>query len=307
MKDIFALKLYTRVARLGSFSAAARECGLSQSQASRIIADLETDLAARLLSRTTRAVVPTETGTAFLARIEPILMALDEAEQSVREGGDLRGIVRMSMPTSFGIRTVIPRLATFAALHPSLHIQLLLEDKRRDLVRDAVDVAIRLGRMPDSAATAKLIATIPRVVVASPAYLARHGVPAEPGDLVRHRIAGGSATAVPTAWMFQRAGKELVIPLQPHFSTNENEGAIAAAVAGFGITSTSGWACGRELEEGLLVKLFQEWKMAGIPVYATFPMGAATRAAGRLAVDHLVAAFKREANEGAEPSAAGVI
>ena len=104
MKDIFALKLYTRVARLGSFSAAARECGLSQSQASRIIADLETDLGTRLLSRSTRAVVPTEAGAEFLARMEPILAALDEAEHSVREGGELRGLLRMSMPTSFGIR-----------------------------------------------------------------------------------------------------------------------------------------------------------------------------------------------------------
>src|SRR3954462_4029128 len=109
MKDIFALKLYTRVARLGSFSAAARECGLSQSQASRIIADLESDLGVRLLSRTTRAVVPTETGSEFLARMEPILVALDDAEHSVRDGGELRGLLRMSMPTSFGMREIIPR------------------------------------------------------------------------------------------------------------------------------------------------------------------------------------------------------
>ena len=153
MKDIFALRLYTRVARLGSFSAAARECGLSQSQASRIVADLEADLGTRLLSRSTRAVVPTEAGAEFLARIEPILGALDEAEHSVRGGGDLRGLLRISMPTSFGIHTVIPRLAAFTEKHPDLHIHLLLEDMRRDLIRDAVDVAIRLGRLVDSIAT----------------------------------------------------------------------------------------------------------------------------------------------------------
>jgi DNA-binding transcriptional LysR family regulator len=292
MKDIFALKLYTRVARLGSFSAAARECGLSQSQASRIIADLETGLGARLLSRTTRAVVLTEAGAEFLARMEPILAALDEAEQSVREGGELRGLLRMSMPTSFGIRDVIPRLAAFAALHPNLHIRLLLEDRRQDLVRDAVDVAIRLGRLVDSTATAKLIATIPRVVVASPEYLARHGVPAMPDALAQHRIVGGTAAAVPTAWRFERGGQESLIPLEPHFSTNENEGAIAAAVAGFGISSTSGWACRRELEDGSLVRLFREWNMVGIPVHAYFPMGPATRAAARAAVDHLIAELR---------------
>jgi DNA-binding transcriptional LysR family regulator len=295
MKDIFALQLYTRVARLGSFSAAARECGLSQSQASRIIADLETGLGARLLSRSTRAVVPTEAGAEFLARTEPILTALDEAEHSVREGGELRGLLRMSIPTSFGIRDAIPRLSAFAARHPNLHVQFLLEDRRQDLVRDAVDVAIRLGRLVDSTATAKLIATIPRVVVASPDYLARHGVPATPEDLVRHRIVGGTAAAVPTAWMFERNGKESVIGLDAYFSTNENEGAISAAAAGYGITSTSGWACRRELEDGSLVRLFEEWKMVGIPVHAYFPMGSATRTAGRAAVDHLVADFQKDA------------
>ena len=294
IKDNFTLRLYTRVARLGSFSGAARECGLSQSQASRIVANLEAELGVRLLSRTTRAVVPTEAGGEFLARIEPILAALDEAEHSVREGGELRGLLRMSMPTSFGIRDVIPRLASFAQRHPNLHIQLQLGDRRQDLIKDAVDAAIRLGRLPDSTATAKLIATIPRVVVASPDYLARSGTPGTPNDLVAHRIVGGTAAAVPTAWRFQRDGQESAIKLEPYFSTDENEGAIAAAVAGFGITSTSGWACRRELDNGSLVRLLPEWKLAGIPVHAYFPMGRATRAAARAAIDHLAAAFQRD-------------
>jgi DNA-binding transcriptional LysR family regulator len=294
IKDNFTLRLYTRIARLGSFSAAARECGLSQSQASRIVADLEAELGVRLLSRTTRAVVPTEAGGEFLARIEPILASLEEAEHSVREGGELRGLLRMSMPTSFGIRDVIPRLASFAQRHPGLHIQLQLGDRRQDLIKDAVDAAIRLGRLPDSTATAKLIATIPRVVVASPGYLDRCGTPATPDDLVRHRIVGGTAAAVPTAWRFERDGQESAIKLEPHFSTDENEGAIAAAAAGFGITSTSGWACRRELGNGSLVRLLPEWELAGIPVHAYFPMGRATRAAARAAIDHLAAAFQRD-------------
>ena len=294
MKDIFALKLYTRVARLGSFSAAARECGLSQSQASRIVADLEASLGTRLLSRTTRAVVMTETGAEFLARMEPILAALDEAEQSVREGSELRGTLRLSMPTSFGIRVAIPRLAAFAARHPNLHFQYLLEDRRQDLVRDAVDIAVRLGRLVDSTATAKLIATIPRVVVAAPSYLTSHGVPSTPEELPRHRIVGGTAASVPTAWRFSRDGKESLIQVEPCFSTNENEAAIAATVAAYGITSTSGWACRRELEDGSLVRLFAEWTLVGIPVHAYFPMGRGTRKAARAAVDHLVADLKKD-------------
>ena len=197
------------------------------------------------------------------------------------------------MPTSFGIRDVIPRLISFADRHPNLHIRLQLGDKPQDLVRDAVDVAIRLGRLPDSTATTKLIATIPRVVVASPDYLARNGAPETPDDLVRHRIVGGTAADVPTAWRFERDGQVSAIKLQPHFSTDENEGAIAAAAAGFGITSTSGWACRRELENGSLVRLLPDWKLAAIPVRAWFPMGRATRSTARAAIDHLVAEFER--------------
>lgn len=299
MKDILSLRLYTRVARLGSFSAAAREWGLSQSQVSRIIADLESDLGVRLLSRTTRAVVPTDAGASFLARLDPILAALDDAEHSVREGADLRGMLRMSMPASIAVREVIPRLAPFAAQHPELRIQMLVGDRPQDLVKEAVDVAIRLGRLVDSSATARLITHIPRVVIASPDYLGRHGTPATPDALSTHRIVGGPATDVPTAWRFRRGDEEITLDLEPHFWVNENEGAVAGATAGLGITSTSEWACRRELAAGALVRLFADWSLPGIPVHAWFPMGRATRAAGRAVVEHLVADFAREPRGGA--------
>jgi DNA-binding transcriptional LysR family regulator len=297
MKDIFALKLFTRVARLGSFSAAARECNLSQSQASRIVADLEESLGARLLSRTTRAVVPTEAGCEFLARMEPILDALDEAEQSVREGGELRGILRLGLPSSIALREVIPRLSPFTERYPKLHVQILLDDKRQDLVRDAVDVSIRVGRLSDSSATAKLLATLSRVIVASPAYLERAGTPASPGELVGHRIIGGPATLVPNAWVFERAGKLETVELLPDLSTNDNEATVAAATAGLGITSTTEWACSRELQDGALVRLLTDWKTRDIPVHAYFPAGRATRAAARTLIDFLAAEFRREAEE----------
>jgi DNA-binding transcriptional LysR family regulator len=159
-----------------------------------------------------------------------------------------------------------------------------------------VDVAIRLGRLVDSSATAKLIARIPRIIVAAPKYLERAGSPATPADFTKHRIIGGSAAAVPSAWAFERGSEQVTVDLQPHLSTNENEGAIAAAAAGLGITSTSEWACRRELEAGSLVRLFTDWKTADIPVHAYFPMGPATRAAARALVDHLVAQFQLDAN-----------
>ena len=294
MKDIFALRLYTRVARLGSFSAAARECNLSQSQASRIVAELEESLGARLLSRTTRAVVPTEAGAEFLARMEPILDALDEAEQSVREGGELRGTLRLGLPSSMAIREVIPRMTPFAARHPKLNIQILLDDKRQDLVREAVDVAIRIGRLTDSRATARLIAKVTRVVIASPSYLREAGTPTSPAELSQHRIIGGPATLVPNAWVFERDGKTETLELSPHVSTNDNEATVAAAVAGLGITSTQQWACRRELRDGSLVRLLPKWKTRDIPVHAYFPAGRATRAAARALIDFLAAEFRSQ-------------
>ena len=289
MKDFFSYKLFTRVARLGSFSAAAREVGLSQSQVSRIVAELETDLGTLLLARSTRAVVPTEAGADFLSRMEPILAAVDDAEQSVRAGGELRGVVRISMPTSIGIREVIPLIAPFAALHPLLHIQVLLADHWQDMVRENIDVAIRLGRLSDSSATSRQILMISRFILASPSYLRTAGEPKTPEDLRSHRIIAGPASTVPSGWAFTRDGETRTIHLDAHFSTNENEGAVAAAVAGLGITSTTAWACRRELENGELVKLLTHWTTESVPVHAYFPHGPRTRTAGRDLVEHLVA------------------
>jgi DNA-binding transcriptional LysR family regulator len=224
VKDILSLKLYTRVARLGSFSAAAREFGLSQSQVSRIIADLESDLGARLLTRTTRAVVLTDAGAEFLSRLDPILTALEDAGQSVREGSELRGMLRMSMPSSVAIREVIPRVAPFLARHPELRLQMLLGDRPQDLVRDAVDVAIRLGNLVDSSATARLMTHIQRVIIAAPEYIERHGAPATPDELKQHRIVGGPASVVPAGWKFSRGDEDVTVELEAHFFNQRERG-----------------------------------------------------------------------------------
>lgn len=293
MKDLLGLRLYTRVARLGSISAAARDCGLSQSQASRIIVELEADLGARLLSRTTRAVVPTEAGSEFLIRIEAILDALEDAQNSVREGGELKGIVRISMPGTMGYLEVIPRLPTFAARHPALRLQVLLDDQRQDLVRDAVDVSIRLGKLSDASATAQLLTSIPRVIIAAKSYVDEFGMPESPEDLIHHRIIGGPAGAA--SWAFEREGIAAVVDLTPYISFNDNEGAVTAANAGLGIYSTPMRSYRKELADGTLVELLKDWKRPSVEVHAYFPMGRATRVAARSLVDFLRAEFNRDA------------
>ncbi|MFM0441654.1 LysR family transcriptional regulator [Paraburkholderia strydomiana] len=294
LKDVLTFRLYTRVARLGSFSAAARECGLAQSQVSRMIAELEASLGARLLTRTTRAVVPTEAGLEFLGRMEPILAAIDDAENSVRETGELRGVLRLAMPSTMAMRVVMPRLSVFTGHHPLLRLEIILDDRWQDMIREAVDVGIRVGSLPDSAGTARLIGRMHRVVVASPAYLARHGMPAIPEDIATHRVVGGPAGAQPSSWQFERNGETTSVDVQPHVSTNDTSGALSAAVAGLGIVSTTSWACRSEVDQGTLVHLLPEWKMAELPVHAYFPMGRTTRMAGRAFVDFIAAELRKE-------------
>ena len=284
--DIAQLKIFSRVARLKSFSGAARELSVSQSQASRAVSDLEQELGVALLARTTRAVIPTEEGTEYLARIEPVLDQLDEAEQSVRRG-ELRGILRIGMPTSAGTREIIPLIPPFAEKHPRLSLQIVLGDQRQDLVRDAVDVALRMGTLPDSNATARLLTTYPRLIVASPGYLEQFGKPQTPSELQTHRIVHGPAGSVATAWTFSRDGTDESITVRPTISFNDNEGVVAATMAGMGIASIGLWACRREIEEGRLVRLLPEWNMAPTRVYAYFPLGKATRYSARAFIDYL--------------------
>jgi DNA-binding transcriptional LysR family regulator len=287
LKDILTLKLYTRVAHLGNFSAAARECGLAQSQVSRMVAELEAGLGVRLLSRTTRSVVPTEAGIEFLARIEPALAAIEDAENSVRETGELRGLVRVGMPATMGMRVIMPRLSAFTERHPLLRIELLLDDTWRDLAREAVDVGIRVGELPDASGTRRLIGTMRRVFVAAPVYVARHGMPERPADLGRHRLVSGPVAQNARSWRFERDGEIVAVEVRPHLAINDTAGALEAAMNGLGITPTTSWACQRELQSGHLVQILSDWRSGELPVHAYFPMGRTTRTAARAFIDFI--------------------
>src|SRR5882672_10524967 len=180
---LFALRLFVRVARTGNFSRAARELGLSQPSASRIVAALEKEVGALLFTRSTRALALTEAGAEYLARVEPAIAELEEADHAARGTGELRGMVRVAASSSFSVRELIPRLPGFLDKHPKLRVVLLMNDQRQALISEGVDVAFRLGSLSDSSATARRLGSIERVLVASPAYLRRAGRPKVPADL----------------------------------------------------------------------------------------------------------------------------
>jgi DNA-binding transcriptional LysR family regulator len=284
---LLALRTFVRTAHSGSFSRAGRELGLSQPSISRILAQLESEVGARLLVRTTRAVALTEAGADYLARIEPLLSALEEADHAARGTGELRGLLRIALSSSFGVREVIPRLPKFLERHPALRIDLSINDQRQDLVADGVDVALRLGVLSDSSAVARKIGEAPRVVVASPAYLQRRGRPRDPADLAAHVVIVGPGGTSLNAWTFLRDGRRLSVRVEGRLTTPANEGAVADAVAGLGVTLTSTWGCRAEIERGDLVPLLEDWEMDPVEAHALFPAGRAASPAARAFVDYL--------------------
>jgi len=288
-----ALRLFARVARLGSFSAAGRELGFPQSTVSRTIATLERKIGAQLLLRSTRAVTLTDSGTDFLARVESILDALDDAETAARGGGELRGVLRVAAGTSLGVREVVPRLPDFLRRHPNLRLDLVLEDRRQDLVAEGVDVALRFGALADSTATARLIRNWPRILAASPVYLTEAGWPAKPADLAGHAFILGPAGANPQL-TFRRNDAVQSVRIDGRLRVRASEGGVAAAVAGLGVIIASPAACRHELESGALVRILEGWDLGSVELNAVFPAGRATKRAAHVFVDAL-SGFLRQA------------
>jgi DNA-binding transcriptional LysR family regulator len=291
---LFALRLFTRVARRGSFSAAGREMSIPQSTASRTIAVLEREIGAALLVRTTRAVTLTEAGMNFLTRIEPVLAELDEAEHTVRGTGELRGILRIGLPTSLAVREVIPRLSAFMSRHPALSVDLMTVDQRQELVTEGVDVALRFGALSDSTATARRILAWPRVLAASRLYLDRAGIPSTPADLAQHAIILGPGS-IGGHWSFRKDdGTATSLQVESRLTIRTSLGAIAAAVEGLGILMTVLGACHRELDRGALIRLLPEWDAGTVELNAVFASGKAAKPSARAFVDYLIAALHED-------------
>ena len=288
MSDNFStLRLFARVARTGSFTAAGQETGKSQPSVSRIISNLEKDLEVQLFVRSTHAVRLTEAGEEYLTRIEPIVADIEEANHFVRGTGELRGRLRVGAPASFAQRAIIPVLPSFLEQHPKLKLDLVLTDSMQDLIDEAIDVAIRFGPLGDSTMVARKIGTTKRMVVAAPSYLEKAGYPKQPTDLVDHRIILGPSSVGKAGWSFEKNGKMQSIRVESQLMISVNESTATAAVAGMGVISTSYWSCKDELEAGTLVQLLPEWTIGTVEVNALLAGGRHTKPSARAFTKHL--------------------
>ena len=282
-----ALRLFVQVAHRRSFSAAARDLDIPQPTASRLISQLEQQIGKRLFNRTTRTVALTRVGEDFLARIEPILADLDEAEHAVRGAERLPGLLRVGL-SSLAVRAVAPALPRFVEQHPELKVELIMEENRRHAFAERVDLALRFGVIQDSGAIIHHLGAWPSIVAASPDYLAKAPPLAVPADIENHTVIVGPGQ-MERPWRFTNAERTLVVRPFPRLSVSAHEVGIALALAGMGILGTTIGACRRELREGSLVRVLPDWSLGRVELNAVLTPGQTVKPSARALLDFLVA------------------
>lgn len=284
MDRLQAMAVFVRVVEAGSFSGAARQLGIGQPAVSKTISQLEDRLQVRLLIRSTHALTPTEAGLRFYERARLAIGEVDEAELEARgAGAGLSGRLRISSATTFARLMIVPRLPEFLARHPSLDVDVILDDRVIDLVSEGIDLALRLGTLTDSTAVARKIATGGRSVVATPAYLARTGMPRVPTDLAHHHALIYSQLT--DNWSFRQGSREETVTVRGRVRLSAAEGIRAAVLADMGLAVASDWMFAPELASGAVVRVLPDWTLPSIDLWAVFPTGRLTSAKARAFAD----------------------
>lgn len=293
MDRIDALRLFSAVAELESFTKAADRQGLTPGAASKQISALEDRMQARLLERTTRSVRLTDAGRALLERVRPWLSEYEVIENGlVAEQAAAAGVLRVAAPVDFGAERLIAPVTAFMERWPSVEVRLELADRMVDLVDEGFDVAVRIGALTDSSLIAKKLADAPMALVASEAYLQAAGAPAHPSDLSRHDCVVDRNRPAPNLWRFHRGEETAEVKINGRLSLNGARAAVAAACAGGGMACLPAWAADPAVKDGRVVKVLQDWTPDGRELWALFPSNRYLAHRVRLFVDHLAVWFK---------------
>ncbi|MDR6830772.1 DNA-binding transcriptional LysR family regulator [Bosea sp. BE271] len=274
MKDRFAaMQIFLAVVEEGSLSAAARQLGVPLTTVSRTLSDLEQGLGARLLTRTTRRSGPTEAGSRYVAACRRILESVEEAEREVTgEYVAPKGELVLTAPIVFGRLHLLPVVTQFLARFPDIDIRLVLSDRYVDLVGDHVDVALRIGDLPDSELIARPVGEIRPVCCASPAYLTERGHPEHPDDLLGHDCVGFDGALPGREWPFLIDGERRSVATRPRLVVNTAEAAIDAAIAGVGITRVLSYQIAEAVRSGRLECVLHAFALPPSPVQLVHAM-----------------------------------
>ena len=262
-----SMTAFVAVAKAGGFSAAAREIGVPLATVSRRVADLEAELGARLLSRSTRRVALTETGQAYFASCQRVLDDLKDAEEAVTgEYRTPRGELAITASLAFGRMHVQPVALEFLAAYPEINLRMLLLDRVVDLLEDHVDIAVRIATLPDSSLVARPLGFVNMIVIASPQYLEKRGTPRHPAELTGHDCITWSAMPPHNSWWFNVDASDRAFPLHVRLATTAAESAVAAAQSGLGLAQTTCYQAEQGLRDGSLVTVLREFDCSPTPV-----------------------------------------
>lgn len=271
MDQFKQISTFAEVAARGSLSAAARAEGVAPAMIGRRLDALEERLSVKLLQRTTRKIALTNEGAAFLEDCQRILAELEEAETSVSErSARASGQLTISAPAGFGRQHVAPLVPSFLSEHRDVKLTLSLNDRVVDLIGEGVDVAIRIASLTDSNLIGVKLADNKRVVVASPAYIKRHGTPITLDELSNHNCLAFSSDGSQRGWTFRQNGKNVVLKVEGNMVCNDGEVLHDWAIAGKGLAWRSMWEVGTEIESGKLVTVLDDFTAPGNDIYAIF-------------------------------------
>ena len=291
MDRLEAMEILLRIVDRGSFSAAGRDLGMPLASVSRKVTELERHLGTRLLIRTTRKVALTDAGSAYVASARRILDEIDETERiAAGEFHTPRGELLLTAPVLFGRLHILPIVAEFLVAYPEIDVRLLLSDRNLHLVEDHVDMAVRIGRLPDSSMVATRVGQVRTVVCASPKLLDTHGEPQHPNELSRLPLVNFEFVAPAATWPFRlEAGKTVTdLPIRPRLSVSTAEAAVWAAAEGVGATRVLHYQCADAIAAGRLRIVLKRFELDPLPVHLLHAGGGALASKVRVFLDYAV-------------------
>ena len=272
MDKLRAMQTFVRIVDGGSLTAAAESMRVSLPSVVRGLASLEQSLDVRLLNRTTRRLALTDEGREYYERAKRVLADVDEAEAALSaRRTQPKGRLRVTASVLFGRLHVAPAVSAFVVRHPAVRVELVLLDRPVDLIEEGIDLGVRIGALPDSSLVAVPVGETRRVVCASPAYLERHGAPAEPGDLAAHRCLGFTGLSPGHEWSFQAEGRPLRATVAPAFSSNQIDVALQACRDGLGVGQFLCYQVNAALAEGALARVLEAFEPPPSPVNLIYP------------------------------------
>lgn len=287
MDRFSAMKIFVKVAETGSFAEAARVLCMSAPAVTRAVASLEETIGTRLFIRTTRAVKITAAGAVYLEDCRRILAAIESSEVAAQHAHTApSGVLTVTAPALFGQLFVLPILMEYLGENPNVNGRTMFVNRVTNLVHEDIDVAVRIGHLPDSSYYAIPVGQVRNLVCGAPTYFDTHGVPHQPGDLAKHRIVAATNSWVAQEWSFGDPAYSMTV--HPRLLCNTDEAAIAAALAGWGITRMLAYKVAEYLQAGRLLTVLSEYEEPPIPIHVVHSEGHHASAKVRMFIEKLV-------------------